>query len=116
MLGHKNIGGFNIAMNNAFFMGGFQRIGYLNAEFRQPFGWNRSLFRNVLESAPLQKLHSDEGMALILIDSIDGADMRVIKCRSSLRLALEARERAGITCHVIGEKLQGGTATKTNIL
>ena len=44
----------------------------------------------MLQRQPVQKLHRDEGLAVLLVNLVDGADIRMVERRSGLRLALKA--------------------------
>ena len=60
----------------------------------------------MLQRQPVQKLHRDEGLPIVLRDFIDGADVRMVQSRRGLRLTLEPRQRLGILGERIGQKLQ----------
>jgi len=47
----------------------------------------------VLQRHAVQKFHSNEGLTVVFTDIVNGADVRVIKCRRGLRLTLETGER-----------------------
>ena len=44
----------------------------------------------MLQRFTIQKLHSDESLAFVLANLVNGADIRMVQRRSSLRLTLEA--------------------------
>ena len=52
---------------------------------------NSSATSNAMfQRQPVQKLHGDESFAVLVVNFVDGANVGVIQCRGSLRLALEA--------------------------
>ena len=56
----------------------------------------------MLQRYAIQKLHRDEGVPVLLANVMDGADIRMIQGRRSLRLALKTGKRLRIAGHVIG--------------
>src|SRR5713101_1611001 len=70
----------------------------------------------MLERQPIQKLHHDEWLAILMPDFIDRADIGMVEGRGRLRLSLEAGQCLGILGDVIGQKLQGDKPTKGYVL
>ena len=89
-LGHKNIRGLDVTMNNAFGVRGVQPIGYINCDGQQPFKVHRTARDDMFERLPVQKFHGDEGPAALLVNLVDCANVRMIEGGGSLRLTLEA--------------------------
>jgi hypothetical protein len=42
---------------------------------------------------PIEKLHSNEGLPLLVINLVDRADVRMIQCRGSFGFAMKTGER-----------------------
>ena len=61
----------------------------------------------MLERHTFQKLHSDEGVAVLFTDVVDRADIGMIEGRSGLGLPLKAGQRLVIFGNIVGQKLQG---------
>ena len=78
-LGNKNIRWLDIAMNDAFAVGGVNGIGDLHSEPDHLITWHRTAGHAVLQGLTLQHLHDDEGTALIIIRVVDSADMGVVQ-------------------------------------
>src|SRR5260370_571614 len=64
----------------------------------------------------LQQFHGDEGSPLGLVNLVDGADVGMIQCRSSLGLALKTAERVRAFGYVVGQELESYKATELHIL
>jgi hypothetical protein len=69
----------------------------------------------MLQCEPVQKLHGDESVALVLSDVINSADVGMVQGRCRLRLALEAGERLRVLRYFIGQKLQSDEAMETGV-
>jgi hypothetical protein len=65
---------------------------------------------------PFQKLHSDECLAILLANVVNRADVGMVQCRRSLRLALKAGERLRISGNFLGQKLEGDEAMQSRVL
>ena len=61
----------------------------------------------MLQRQPVQKLHDDEGLAVLLPDLVDRADIGMVQCRSGLSFSLEASQRLGVFGNLVGQELQG---------
>jgi len=57
------------------------------------------------ESLAVEKLHHHEGLAFVLADLVDGADVGVVERRGSARFAPEALQRLRIAGNVLGQEL-----------
>jgi hypothetical protein len=60
---------------------------------------------------PIQKLHGDEGFAVLVVNFVDGADVRMIQRRGSLGFALKAAECLRVFGYVVGQELEGDKAS-----
>jgi len=54
----------------------------------------------------VQKLHRNESLAILLPDVVNRANIRMVQGGSSLRLALESRQRLSISGNFCGQELQ----------
>ena len=115
-LGNENVGGLDVAMNNAFAVGRVERVGNLDGQTEQKVGFEGFSGDPMLERQPVQKLHNDEWLAILLSDFINGADVGMVKGGCGLRLALEARQCLSILGDLVGQKLQGDEAAQSYIL
>ena len=64
----------------------------------------------------VEKLHDDEGMAILLPNLMNRADIWMIERRGGLRLALEPRQSLSVFDDVIGQEFQGDKAVEGYIL
>ena len=82
-------------MDDALLMGRLQSGTYLNSNVQQLIERERLVTTDaagqaITQGLALQQLHHDEGLAFVLLDFVDGADIGMIQRGSGLRLALEA--------------------------
>src|SRR6185437_12889387 len=70
----------------------------------------------VLQRNPIQELHYDEGLVLILPDVVNGADVGVIQSRRGLRLALKSGQGLWVAEHLIGQELEGNKTVQAGVL
>ena len=61
----------------------------------------------MLQGEAVQKLHGDEGFAVLVVDFIDGADVGMIECGRRLRFALEASQSLRVFRNLVRKELQG---------
>src|SRR5208282_396095 len=88
--GNKNIGGFDVTMNDPLGVGGVECVRNLDSQRQQGFDFQRTTGNALLQRHPVQKLHRDEWLPVLLVNLEDHADVRMIQCGGSLRFALEA--------------------------
>ena len=70
----------------------------------------------MLQRHAVQKLHGDEGLAVLLADVVNGADVGMIQRGRGLRFALKAGQRLRIAGNVFGQELQGDEAVQPRVL
>jgi hypothetical protein len=66
----------------------------------------------MLQRHAIQKFHGDESLPVLVVDFVDGADVRVIERGGSFGFALEAAQSLCITGEFISEELQGYATTE----
>ena len=82
----------------------------------QGCGTRRSYPQAVLKRLALQKLHDDEGLALVLLYSVNRADVGVIESRSCLGLPLESLQVLSVLGEFFRQELQGDGALELGVL
>ena len=70
----------------------------------------------MLERLPFEKLHGDEGLALVLVDVVDGADVGVVEGGGGTRLALEAFPGLVTREQPLGEELESHLSPQARVL
>ena len=103
-------------MDDPFRMRGVQRVRNLNGQAKQNIGLDGFGGDTMLQRHAVQKFHGDEGLTVVLIDFINGADIGMVQGRGRLRLALEAGQGLGIFGDFIGQELQGDKPVQGNVL
>src|ERR1700693_6450703 len=100
----------DVAMDDAFGVGGVESAGELHAEIEDGFDVE-GLFRDqMLEGVALEKFHGDECAIFTLVDVVDGANVGVVESGGGASLATETFERLRIVSDVVGQEFQGDKA------
>ena len=86
------------------------------AERQQRFSFQRTPRDAVLQRRAVQKLHDDERLPILLPDLMDGADIGVIQCGSSLSFSLEASQHLGVFGYFFEQKLQRDKSVEGYVL
>jgi hypothetical protein len=113
--GHEDIGGLDVAMNNALRMSSVEGIGDFDGELQQDIGLKRVAGDLVLEGHAFEILHDDEGLAGGFVDFMDGADVGVIQRRGGAGFTLEAFERLRVGGDVRGKEFESDEAAKLDV-
>ena len=113
--GEKNIGRLQIAVHNSFAMRRIEGHHDGNGKLQQPLRRKGPSANLVTQRAPLQQFHGQVRMAVELIHSIDGADIRMTQCRRGPRFPLESFARAHIPLQIRAQELQGCFASQAGI-
>jgi hypothetical protein len=113
--GDENVGGFYVAMDDAFGMSGIERVGDVHGEFEQCVEIERAAGDSVLERFAFEALHGDEGFAVFLADVVDGANIGVIEGGGGLGFALEPGEGLGIFGDGVWEEFQSDEAAQARV-
>src|SRR5579863_8342582 len=61
----------------------------------------------MLQGDAIEKFHGDKGLALLIANVVNRADIGMIQRRGGLRLALETSQGLRIASYFFGQKLQG---------
>ena len=93
-------------MNDSLAMSRVQRVRNFNSQIQHLFKRKRFPSDAMFQRLAIERLHDDEGRAVLLVSLVDGANVGMVQGRSSLRLSLEASQRMGVFCHLVGEEFQ----------
>jgi len=91
-------------------------IGDLNREFEQFVCLERLSGNALLERFALPILHHDKGLALVLPNVVNRADVRVIQRGGSLRFTLEPFQGLPVLGEFFREEFQGDGALELGVL
>ena len=101
------IGGLDVAMDDAFGVGGVEAVGDLDAPIEEGFDLEQERPAIiVLQSLAVEEFHGDEVAAFVFVDFVDGADVGVIEGGGGARFALETFESLRVAGEIFGEKFQ----------
>ena len=70
----------------------------------------------MLQRHAVQKLHGDEGLAVLLADVVDGADVGMIQRGSGPGFAAEAVQGLRVAGDLVGQELEGDEAMQPRVL
>src|SRR5262249_41356029 len=70
----------------------------------------------LLQRLPLEILHGDEGLAFVLTDLVNRADVGMIECRGGTRFTSKAFQRLGVHGKTFGQELQCHEAAEFTVL
>ncbi len=115
-LGHKNIRRLNVAMDDSLGVGRVERVGDLDAQRKQRVQFHGTVADDVFQRRAVEVLHDDEGLAVLLANVVDGADIWMVERRCGPGLAAEALERLPVLGHILRKELQGDEAVKAGVL
>jgi hypothetical protein len=115
-LGHEDVGGLDVAMEDPVRVRRFECIRQLDAKFKNLCRGQRTARDQAVERHPFQELHRDEVPPVMLSDVVHHADVRMIDRRGGQSLALEPFDCAGIVRQLFREELQCDDAAQPGVL
>ena len=114
--GDEDVGRLDVPVDDPSSVRGFKTVGHFERH-RQDLAQPPPLRKDGLsQGLALEQFHGDEGLPLILVDVIDGTDIRVVQGRGRLGLPLEALQRAAVPRQRFGQKFQGHGALEPGVL
>ncbi len=90
--GDEDVSGLDVAVDDAFGVGGVEGVGNFDGECRGAVHLHRAAGDPVLEGLAFETFHGDEGLAVLFADVVDGADVGMIESGGGLGLAAKAGE------------------------
>ena len=115
-LGDEDVGGLDVAMDDAFAVGGVERVGDLNGEIEQIVEFHGAAGDGVLQGLAVEKFHGDEGFAVGFADIVNRADVGMVQGGCGLSFSLEAREGLRVFRDVVRQEFQCYETVETDIL
>src|SRR5208282_4220255 len=91
--GHENIGGLDVAVQDSFGVRRVQRVRQLNSEVEQQLGAEGTDGDQLCQRLAFEQLHGDERPAGLLVNFVNGADIRVVEGGGSARFPLKSLKR-----------------------
>src|SRR5271167_439485 len=92
-LGYENIGGLDVAMNDARLMCGVQRICDLDSQRQQRFRFHPTAANAILQRHSIEEFHCNEHATTLLVNIVDRADAGMVQRRGGASFAPEALQR-----------------------
>ena len=114
-LGDEDVCGLDVAVNNAFGVGRVEGVGDFDGQLEQSVGVERAPSDGVLEGQAVQKLHGNKGLAVVLVNFINRADIGMVQGGCRLSFALETGQGLGIFGYFVGQEFQGYEAAKLDV-
>ena len=112
---HLDVGGLQIAVDDALVVRGLQRLGDLERK-RQRFGdGQRASEQTVGERLALHQLQHQHARVLPRLHAVDGGDVGVVQRGENLRLALQPGQPLRVLGEIAGQCLDGDVAVERGI-
>ena len=103
-------------MHNAFAVGSVEGISNFNGQGQDGLSLHRSSGDAVFQSQPIQKLHSDKALALVLADFVDSADVGMVQGRSRAGFAAKSFQCLRILRDILRQELERYKSAKGGVL
>ncbi len=115
-LRNENVCGFDVAVNDSLRMSRIQCVSDLDGQAEQDIVVDRSTGNAVLQRHAVQKLHDDEGLAVLLANLINSADIGMVQGGGSLRFPLKPGEGLCVGRNVMRQKFEGDKTVQGDVL
>jgi hypothetical protein len=114
--GHEDVGGLEVAVHDPLRVRRLEGVRDLDPDVEERPDLERPLPDPLGERLPLEELHRDEVLPLVLLDRVDRADAGVVELRGRLGLALEALERRRVLRQLDRQELERHAAAELRVL
>ena len=92
----EEVRGLDVAMDDPCGVCGLQRVGDLDRKQQQHVDVDRAASDSMLQRHALEELHDDEGVAVLLADVVNRADVGMVQRGRGPRFSPEAHQRVRI--------------------
>src|SRR5262249_46257485 len=113
--GEENVGGFDIAMDDAFGVSGVESLGDLNAKLENLIERKRFAVDVIAQRIAVDELHGDEGAAVLFADVVNGANAGMIEGGCGAGFAAKTFEGLRIAGEVVGEEFERDRAIQATV-
>ena len=113
--GDEDVGGFDIAMDDALGVSGVESVGNFDGEREKIESFDGLAADAVFQSVAIEKFHGDEGIAVLVVDFVDSADIGVVECGGGFGFAFEAGEGLGVFGEFVREEFKGHEAAELEV-
>jgi hypothetical protein len=103
-------------VDDAFGVGGVEGVCNFDGEIDQRFGVDGTASDAVLEGLAFEELHDDEGLAVFLVNFVDGADVGMVQGRSGASFPLKTIKGLTILGEFFRKKFEGDEASELDVL
>ncbi len=114
--GHEDVGGLEVAVDDALGVGRLEGVGDLGPELQQRLEVEGPGSDPLRQGLALEQLHGDEVLTLVGVDGVDGADVGVVEGGGGPGLPLKALEHRGVRGQLRGQELEGYVAAELRVL
>jgi hypothetical protein len=114
-VGNKDVGWLDVTMDDALVVSRIEGIGNFDGQGEDGRGFHRASGDLVLQRRALEKLHGNEGLAVLLADVVNRADVGMVQGRRRLSFALEACQCLRVAGNVVGQELESDEAVQARV-
>src|SRR5208282_3171617 len=107
--------GLNVAMNDALRVRGVERIGNFYAQRKQCVQLHGAIADDVFQGRAVKILHDDVGLAVLLANVVNGADVWMVEGGRSPGLAAETLERLAVSGYIFRDEFEGDEAVEATV-
>ena len=112
---HLDVGGLQIAVNDALLVRRFERLGNLLRDRERLIERDRTSSNALREIVSLDQFHHEGGHAPALFEAVDGGDVWVVQRGERLGFTLEAREPISVVRERLGQDLDRDVAIQLRV-
>ena len=114
-LGDENICGLDVAVDDAFGVGGIECVGDLISYIEDLIERHGAAGDAMFQRLAVEVFHGDEPLAVVFVDFVDGADVGMIQRGGGLGFAFETGQGLRIFGYIVRQEFQGDEAVKFGV-